>query len=652
MNATLKTLLLSLFIGIGIAGFFLAPQPANAAACNFSNTNIRIAWTPSSPYDMQGGTSSYSYSPGTTVARSYGELSLNPQTPRNWTVSVNVTNNGVTKTLSTSECNWAYINGPCYTQTGDQDIGGATFNMFFEVQSYIKAEITCTPSPEVTPDLIGQVGGARTVQAEQPVTLYGAIANSGGNAGAFENIIQVCDQSCFTLNRILSATTLSSLAAGSSAAISATFTPAATPGVTDYMYRVCANTRVTTSKGSSTWSNPATESNYANNCSGWQSLTIQQAPVPPTANLTLTPASIAYGGASILQWGSTNATSCTGTNFSTGGATSGSVSVTATQNTTYTVTCTGAAGSASDSELLSVGAQPQPDLVAGTVTAGSPQAGVSATLSADVTNVGPATSGSFPILFQVSETGALAQSGYLAALGSGASRSGSASYTFPAAGTYQVRACANYNTSWTAITTESNYANNCGPWTTITVSSAPQPPALSCSVSPTSVALGGSVTYRANPSGGASGPYTWVAADGGSYGTGATVTRTFTASGTYAMNVDTSSTARSYCPNVTVTSNACSGASTNLTITATPERVRAGQSSTITWNATGVNGESATCTVSGPGISWSSPVSAAPQCSVGGSASATIASQSTYTLTCGGVSENVVVNVIPKIIEF
>ncbi|HEY1042221.1 MAG TPA: CARDB domain-containing protein, partial [Candidatus Paceibacterota bacterium] len=538
-----KTLFLFLVVGMGVAAFFLAPDTANAAACNFTNTNINIAWSPSDPYDQQGGSGSYAYTPGTVVARSYGDLSLNNQTNRNWVTTVTVTNNGVTRTLTNSSCTWADIDNPCYSQTGAQDVGGAMFNLYFEVQHYIKAELTCTPSPDVTPDLVGQVGGARTGQVQQPMTLYGAIANQGGAAGAFENIIQVCDQSCFTLNQILSATTLSSLGAGSSAAISANYTPPSGMGTSDFMYRVCANTRVVTSKGSSTWSNPATESNYANNCSGWQSLTIQQEPVPPTANLTLTPTLIAYGGASILQWGSTNATSCTGTNFSTGGATSGSLSVTATQDTTYTVTCTGPAGSASDSELLSVGAQPQPDLVAGSVTAGSPQAGVSATLSANATNVGPGTSGAFPILFQVSETGALAQSGYLAALSSGASGSGSASYTFPSAGTYQVRACANYNTSWTAITTESNYANNCGPWTNVTVASAPQPPALSCSVSQASVTPGGSVTYSANPSGGASGPYTWTAADGGSYGTGSTASRTFSTPGTYAMNVDTSSTA-------------------------------------------------------------------------------------------------------------
>jgi hypothetical protein len=58
------------------------------------------------------------------------------------------------------------------------------------------------------------------------------------------------------------------------------------------------------------------------------------------ATLTATPNRIALGGSSILSWDSINATSCTGKNFPTGGATSGTTSVSPGVDTTYQMECT------------------------------------------------------------------------------------------------------------------------------------------------------------------------------------------------------------------------------------------------------------------------------------------------------------------------
>jgi hypothetical protein len=74
----------------------------------------------------------------------------------------------------------------------------------------------------------------------------------------------------------------------------------------------------------------------------------------PTATLSANPTSIPSGQSSTLTWGSTNATSCTGTNFSTGNAVSGSLPVAPLTTTTYSVSCTGAAGSASASATVTV----------------------------------------------------------------------------------------------------------------------------------------------------------------------------------------------------------------------------------------------------------------------------------------------------------
>ncbi len=181
-------------------------------------------------------------------------------------------------------------------------------------------------------------------------------------------------------------------------------------------------------------------------------------------------------------------------------------------------------------------------------------------------------------------------------------------------------------------------------------------PSVSCTASATSVSVGGSVTYSANPADGASSPYTWTAGDGGSYGSASTATRTFSTAGTYAMNVRGTNTSTSYCPNVTVTSAAggwCTSATPALSITAGATRVKMGQSTTISWSASGVNGQNASCTVTGPGVAWTSAVSASPSCSVpSSSSSATITGQSTYTLTCGSQSKSVTVNVIPNFTEF
>lgn len=312
----------------------------------------------------------------------------------------------------------------------------------------------------------------------------------------------------------------------------------------------------------------------------------------------------------------------------------------------YGVTGTGAACAGGTSNLTAGGITP--------ITA---QPNVSTTYTGTVTNVGQGTTGtSFSVLFQraTDSSGTSATDLGIATLGTlvgGGAATASLNATL-SAGTWYIRICADKASSAnTGVVTESNENDNCGAWTAVTVATAAAP-TVSCTVSPTSVAPGGSVTYSANPAGGASSPFTWVAPDGASVGTSATVTRTLSTPGTHAMNVRASGTAVSYCPNVSVAANWCTTGSPDLTITATPARLREGQSTVLTWSATGVNGQSATCTVSGPGVSWSSAVSAAPVCSASGTANPTIQTQSTYTLTCNGVSESVTVNVIPNFTEF
>ena len=70
----------------------------------------------------------------------------------------------------------------------------------------------------------------------------------------------------------------------------------------------------------------------------------------PTAELEANPDEVLTGGSSTLTWSSTNATSCTGSGFSTGGAPDNSTGVSTgplSANRNYGITCTGPGGSIS-----------------------------------------------------------------------------------------------------------------------------------------------------------------------------------------------------------------------------------------------------------------------------------------------------------------
>ncbi len=106
---------------------------------------------------------------------------------------------------------------------------------------------------------------------------------------------------------------------------------------------------------------------------------------PPTASLTASPSTIDSGQSSTLSWSSTNATSCTGTGFSTGGKTSGTASTGAlTQTSTYQVTCFNSVGTSAPASATVTVLQPNVTISA------SPQrvpSGGSITVSWNATNV-------------------------------------------------------------------------------------------------------------------------------------------------------------------------------------------------------------------------------------------------------------------------
>lgn len=76
-------------------------------------------------------------------------------------------------------------------------------------------------------------------------------------------------------------------------------------------------------------------------------------PASPTATLTGT-SPIVRGENSLLRWGSSNATSCSSAQFLTGGARSGSRTVSPVSTTVYSLTCTGLGGTSTSSFTVQV----------------------------------------------------------------------------------------------------------------------------------------------------------------------------------------------------------------------------------------------------------------------------------------------------------
>lgn len=312
----------------------------------------------------------------------------------------------------------------------------------------------------------------------------------------------------------------------------------------------------------------------------------------------------------------------------------------------------------------------QADLTAGDITPTTATAGTPTTLQATASNIGTGASGSFPVLFQVQSPATLVASSYVPAIPAGGSAPSSASYTFPSAGSYQVRACANNNTSWVNIVTESNYGNNCGNWTTVTVGAPSGPTITSCTPSPASVPLNTPTTWTVNVSGFTKGAPTVSWIGGGTPGSGTaaptgpdgitfTFSSRFSVDGNYSPTVLASnapwggeSAGPFSCTPVTA-GTACNGTPTGPAATATPNRIRANVATGVTFTIPSISNVKTSCTLAGPGIP--TQTYNANSCTASGTytANLTIATQSVYTLTCDGVKmPSVIVNVIPNFVEF
>jgi hypothetical protein len=318
-----------------------------------------------------------------------------------------------------------------------------------------------------------------------------------------------------------------------------------------------------------------------------------------------------------------------------------------------------------------------PDLTVSGITPTSAVTGTATTFSATVTNTGGGSTGiGFKNFYQVkSGTAAYAPQNFftkllniahaaetitdlaattMSALAAGGNGSATQTYTFPAAGIYGIRVCADKENSAgtngnpNGLIAESDETNNCGGWTDVNVTSLCTPSCGSGSVcsSGACVSVGG--------------PCTPTNACGQSN------SGTYNSAGVCSVSAPAMpATYGNSCPSVPAT-NVCGMAGTGtifcngscsattpsdtpclptVTLSADPTRVRKNTSTKLTWTSSAAT----SCTLTGQnGFSSTALLGTAVD-------STPLDAQTTFTLTCsnayGSKSASVIVNLVPSYIE-
>ncbi len=299
----------------------------------------------------------------------------------------------------------------------------------------------------------------------------------------------------------------------------------------------------------------------------------------PTASLSASPTSITTGQSSTLTWSSTNATSCTGMGFTASG-TSGSVSVSPTATTNYSLTCSGAGGTSS--------AQ------AATVT------------------VSAATSSKFTMGEQVTPTATVNVRSTAAGTSVGTQPAGAVATVI---GGPTVAALSGTTYTWWDL----NFATGVDGWvadTNLQAAPATPAPTASLSASPTSITSGQSSTLTWSSTNATSCTGTGFTASG----TSGSVSVSPTTNTTYSLTC-TGAGGTSSAQSATVTVSGTTAQKPTASLSASPTSITSGQSSTLTWSSTNAT----SCTGSGFTASGTS-----------GSVTVSPTATTNYSLTCSG----------------
>jgi len=355
--------------------------------------------------------------------------------------------------------------------------------------------------------------------------------------------------------------------------------------------------------GSTSFSNLLSGKTYNLTCTGpggsaSDSVRITVAgPVASSVNLTASPSSLPFNGASTLSWSSNNATGCAASgDWSGSKATSGSQTISAlTSNRVFILSCSGPGGTASDTVNITVAA-PSPTL----------------TLSAN--------------------SGAIAQNGSTTL-----SWNSTDTTSCTASGDWSGNKAVSGSQTISGLTSDSLFMLTCSGAggsvnDTVSVTVAASAPTLSFSANPGSVAQNGSTTLSWNSTDAtsctASGDWS-----GNKAASGSQTISGLTANSLYMLTCSGAGGSVNDTVSVTVAAPA-----PTLSFSASPGSVSQNGSTTLSWNST----DATSCTASGD---WSGNKATSGSESTG---SLTIDSQ--YTLTCtgagGSVNESVNVTVV------
>ncbi len=317
-----------------------------------------------------------------------------------------------------------------------------------------------------------------------------------------------------------------------------------------------------------------------------QSTTISVAASAPAISLSASPSSLTAGESTTLTWSATASNSCTASGAWTGdkAATGKELTAALDATATFTLTCIGPGGSATQSAVVSVTPKtPTATISASPTTVAKGQAAVLTWSSAYATSCDAAGAWS----------GALALSG---SRSTGDRLSSTATYTLICNGP----------------------GGTASQSTTVTVNSNPAAPALSLSAGPSEITSGeeSSLHWTATNATGcvASGAWTGSQPVHGFYSTGALRRKE-----TYTLTCSGPGGSATQSATVTVTAP-----QPTISVSAQPSSVTHGGSSTLTWTTTNATA----CTASG---SWSGSKAVSGSASTG-----TLDADATYTLTCDG----------------
>jgi hypothetical protein len=349
--------------------------------------------------------------------------------------------------------------------------------------------------------------------------------------------------------------------------------------------------------GSQTFNGLLEDATYRLSCSGVSgntteviTVTVAAAPSAPAINLSASPSSLPYNGSTTLSWTSNNTTGCSASGDWNGNrATSGSQVISGlTTDSSFSLSCTGAGGTVSDSVSISVAAPAEPTINLSASPSNLPFNG-STTLSWNSSNATSCT----------------------------ASRDWSGSKGTSGSQTIN------------SLTADSVFRLSCtgpGGTTSNTVNvnvAAAAAPSVNLSASSTNLAYNGSttLTWNSNNSTSCSASGDWT---GNKNTSGSQVISALTADSNFTLSCSGDGGTANDTVSVSVASP-----QPNLSFSASPNTVNQNGSTTLTWSSTNASA----CTASGD---WSGNKNTSGSQTIN---ALTVDSQ--FTLTCGGTGGNV-----------